>query len=1015
MRKRNYILGFLFAILASLTLVFGTKTNLQSHAVGIVTITFDANGGECSTSSIQTNESGTLDNLPEASKAGYLFVGWIHNDTLVDNSTSFSENTTITALYYLKSYYYTISKSDSSYIVVGKTQNSEYDYTISNTFNTIEEAINAIKNDLSSTTKQTSIIFNNLSLEQDLLLDIQNLTISGTLDLNEYSLNYNIPTNNSKLELDNITLSADNSQNLLNITGSNNLSIKVSNNCTFNSSSNDENYVLFINNTSTSIVLEDKIIYQTKYFYNHDSGTSTTANNIDLSDQTNGKLSITVPYYEDGSVIVSSNLNHSNFEFIPLLNNYTCSIVSNGSYLQAEIKFNIKFDANGGTLNPALSQVETRLNIYTPLYYPTADELTKTHSTLNGFVGKITLNADLMDYFNTTYSEWYFDKQSLNTFITEGSEDITAYFSNTKPSSSTNCFTFYNYDNEFTDLNFLSVVLMLDLNITPEFVALWSDTVYKISFETNGGSPLDDISGTFNSPISIPTTSNPQTIKNGYTFSGWYTSEDFSAETLVNDNTLTNMPDTNPTLYAKWTANLLNLNIYPNNGQEKITKLVPFESSLSLIPELSENYFTKTGHSFVAWYTSQNFETETLITDLESLTMPNEELNIYAKWDINQYTITLNTNHPKDDTNYKTVTVNYGEDISNLQLENPTFEGFTFRGWLRENRTPYTNTYPYLPSTMPAENVNLYAYWEQLNYTISYYVNGSFWKSTSLHFEDEITSIETPIVSGYIFNGWYNESLTEAFTLSSMPSHNIKVYAKMLEKKTITIDTSTQSYELSKNQGFVINVKLNNFTIEYLVGNKWQSTTPTKTGDYDVRITRFEDAQYNKFEVLIENGLKLTPNIVDLGTYTLILYCVAGIEILTAIIILFLRKQRQTYLNFSVILPFGMVSTAGFINFITSLVLAVFGFVLMILQYTKLRKVNLEIDKVSTENKEYTPPDVSTNETISNNVEILLKQEGFFSSDEDDSNDDSEEPSNDLNQDNKNSNETDLDDKNDIQ
>ena len=64
-------------------------------------------------------------------------------------------------------------------------------------------------------------------------------------------------------------------------------------------------------------------------------------------------------------------------------------------------------------------------------------------------------------------------------------------------------------------------------------------------------------------------------------------------------------------------------------------------------------------------------------------------------------------------------------------------------------------------------------------------------------------------------------------------------------------------------------------------------------------------------------------------------------------------------------------------NRIISLVLAIFGFVLMIIQLTKLKKVNNDISKISTESTKYTPPDVSTNESVSNKVEILLQKEGF--------------------------------------
>ena len=92
-----------------------------------------------------------------------------------------------------------------------------------------------------------------------------------------------------------------------------------------------------------------------------------------------------------------------------------------------------------------------------------------------------------------------------------------------------------------------------------------------------------------------------------------------------------------------------------------------------------------------------------------------------------------------------------------------------------------------------------------------------------------------------------------------------------------------------------------------------------------------------------------------------------------------LRKQRKTYLTYALTLPIGLVQTSQFINFIISLVLAVFGFVLLIIQIVKLREVNNQIAKISTEVEGYRPPDVSENKSISRNVEILLEKEGFVS------------------------------------
>ena len=108
---------------------------------------------------------------------------------------------------------------------------------------------------------------------------------------------------------------------------------------------------------------------------------------------------------------------------------------------------------------------------------------------------------------------------------------------------------------------------------------------------------------------------------------------------------------------------------------------------------------------------------------------------------------------------------------------------------------------------------------------------------------------------------------------------------------------------------------------------------------------------------------------------------------------MFIRKQRKTYLAYAVALPFGVVPTSQFVNLLVSLVLAVFGLILLVTQLSKLKKINNEIANISTENKEYTPPDSSEDKSISKKVEILLRQQGFITASEDDENleDDSDE------------------------
>jgi uncharacterized repeat protein (TIGR02543 family) len=90
--------------------------------------------------------------------------------------------------------------------------------------------------------------------------------------------------------------------------------------------------------------------------------------------------------------------------------------------------------------------------------------------------------------------------------------------------------------------------------------------------------------------------------------------------------------------------------------------------------------------------------------------MPAENLTLYAKWTINQYTITFNTNGGDI---ISTQTHNFG---SPLVIPTPTRVGHAFGGWFTDSNL----TQSYSGSeTMPAENLTLYAKWNTIIISIS--------------------------------------------------------------------------------------------------------------------------------------------------------------------------------------------------------------------------------------------------------------------------------------------------------
>lgn len=104
---------------------------------------------------------------------------------------------------------------------------------------------------------------------------------------------------------------------------------------------------------------------------------------------------------------------------------------------------------------------------------------------------------------------------------------------------------------------------------------------------------------------------------------------------------------------------------------------------------------TRTGYTFKGWYDNEGL-TGDPVTAIGNTETGNKEY--WAKWEINQYTITVKPENGKADI---TITQDYGTPIT--APADPTREGYTFTGWDTE-----------IPTTMPAENITLKARWKDI-------------------------------------------------------------------------------------------------------------------------------------------------------------------------------------------------------------------------------------------------------------------------------------------------------------
>ena len=266
---------------------------------------------------------------------------------------------------------------------------------------------------------------------------------------------------------------------------------------------------------------------------------------------------------------------------------------------------------------------------------------------------------------------------------------------------------------------------------------VWNANQYTITFDTNGGSEIAPITQDYGAEITAP--DNP--TRKGYTFKGW---DKEIPET---------MPAENMTVKAQWEINQYTITFDTNGGSEiaPITQDYGTEITAPADP-------TRKGYTFKGW-------------DKEiPETMPAENITVKAQWEINQYTITFDTNGGSE---IAPITQDYGTEIT--APDNPTRKGYTFKGWDKE-----------IPETMPAENITVKAQWEINQYTITFDTNGgSEIAPITQDYGTEITAPDNPTRKGYTFKGWDKE------IPETMPAENMTVKAQWeINQYTISFDTN---------------------------------------------------------------------------------------------------------------------------------------------------------------------------------------------------------------------------------
>lgn len=256
------------------------------------------------------------------------------------------------------------------------------------------------------------------------------------------------------------------------------------------------------------------------------------------------------------------------------------------------------------------------------------------------------------------------------------------------------------------------------------FYAQWTVNIFSVRFNKNA----DDATGTMsNQAFTYGVAQNLTTnafSRTGYTFAGWATSENGSIAYTDEEN-VSNLSSTNGAvvdLYAKWTANEIELVLSANGGENDGSATVVYNATGLKAGTLV--HATYEGHNLVGYYAEAGHTTKVLNSDGSfaatnvtgyitdgKWTRTTDPTELYAFWAAEIRTVTFDKQgHGGDnlvqEVEYNTPVVRPTPDPSDID--------YKFEGWYDEAACRAGHEWNF--SSNITENTTIYAKWSEKEY-----------------------------------------------------------------------------------------------------------------------------------------------------------------------------------------------------------------------------------------------------------------------------------------------------------
>ena len=463
----------------------------------------------------------------------------------------------------------------------------------------------------------------------------------------------------------------------------------------------------------------------------------------------------------------------------------------------------------------------------------------KTGYTFVGWsdgVNTYTANSVIaMPNANTTYNAVYKVNKYTISFDTTGGDlvqsitlDYGATITTMVPNPERTGYEFAGWDQELP-----ATMPAYDMVIK----ANWTPHTYIIRFDANGASgTMADQAMTYGQTKQL--NANTYTMP-GYAFVGW--AVDSTGDPVYADKAaVSNLTPENGdvfTLYARWKP-VLTISFETNGG-----------TTISPIHVLCDEYLTKPatpykeGYSFVGWYTDSTLQNE---FNFEN-TKIQSSYTLYAKWQINQYTITFTD--PEGTFEDVVITDDYGTSIPSTSIPTlPTKTGYTVT-WNEE-----------IPSTIPSNDITITVVYTINQYTLKFVLNNGEDDILITQDYNSIVNIPNdPEKTGFTFAGWNttipNKMPAENMTITAIWKYSISFTSGNSGwNDYIVVNFTSQSGRESRT---LYNGEVVDDVIEGTVDSIIFYSRPSGgnySNTYRVRIYNYDDSNYTSSSRIYRNS-----------------------------------------------------------------------------------------------------------------------------------------------------------------